>query len=721
VKKVSIAFLWHMHQPPYLNPFLGEYRLPWVFLHGLKDYFDMPALLDRCPGTRVTINLVPSLFSQLRDYEHGGTSDRYLRVAATPAEQLTELERRFVTRFFFPFPDEITRAFSPHYLQLKKKLRAAEAPGNGFHRPPTPQDFRDAQVLFLLSWCGVTLKAEEPVRSLLARGRDFAPADQAALLEALQAFTHRILPEHARQAAAGRLEVAVSPYSHPILPLLIDVGNARVAKPSSPLPGEPFAHPLDARLHLALAQERYRELFGRPARGMWPSEGSVCPEAARLIREAGLDWVCTDRAILEKTLGRPATPDEILRPWRFEGLTFFFRDTKISDLIGFTYANWTPAEAVADFLRRVREVAASSHLERPLITVAMDGENAWEHFVHGGYDFLQQLYQAIEEAPDLETVTFGDWLDRHPETVGTLTSLGTGSWIYGDFATWIGDPVKNRAWELLSYARNEVEHFLREYTDMSLDTLKHLPIVEHVLRAESSDWFWWYGEGHTSINDPDFDDLFRANLRFLYVLMGKTPPANLDQPLAPVERDPSSIRPPVAYVHPTISGELDDYFEWLSAGSYELQAGALARVNPAIRRVHFGFDEVFFYLRVDLAGRACEVLEERVLEVRFLAPTAGAVRVEPVAEGPGWRVVPVEGRAQHPCFLCKLAVGRVVELALPLEHLFPGYDPTHGVKEPASFNLRLFKRGMEVERFPWSHDIDLFVNTRDLDVENWFV
>jgi len=291
VKKVSIAFLWHMHQPPYLNPFLGEYRLPWVFLHGLKDYYDMPALLEQCPNTRVTINLVPSLFSQLRDYEHGGTSDRYLRVAATPAEQLTDLEKHFITRFFFPFPDEIIRTFSPYYLQLKKKLRAAEAPGNGHgHRPLTTQDFRDSQVLFLLSWCGITLQREEPVRTLLARGRDFSPADQVELLEALAAFTHRILPEYASMAATGRLEVAVSPYSHPILPLLCDVNSARVAKPSSPLPNEPFAYPLDARLHLALAQERYLELFGRKARGMWPSEGSVSPEVARLIRDR-----CTPR------------------------------------------------------------------------------------------------------------------------------------------------------------------------------------------------------------------------------------------------------------------------------------------------------------------------------------------------------------------------------------------------------------------------------------------
>jgi len=720
VKKVSIAFLWHMHQPPYLNPFLGEYRLPWVFLHGLKDYYDMPALLEQCPNTRVTINLVPSLFSQLRDYEHGGTSDRYLRVAATPAEQLTDLEKHFITRFFFPFPDEIIRTFSPYYLQLKKKLRAAEAPGNGHgHRPLTTQDFRDSQVLFLLSWCGITLQREEPVRTLLARGRDFSPADQVELLEALAAFTHRILPEYASMAATGRLEVAVSPYSHPILPLLCDVNSARVAKPSSPLPNEPFTYPLDARLHLALAQERYLELFGRKARGMWPSEGSVSPEVARLIREAEITWVCTDRAILEKSLGRAATTDEVLRPWRFEGLHFFFRDTKVSDLIGFTYANWKPDEAVADFLRRVREAAAGSALDHPLVTVAMDGENAWEHFVHGGFEFLKQLYLAIEEAPDLQTVTFSDWLTEHPETVGQLPSLGTGSWIYGDFATWIGDPIKNRAWDYLSFARTEVERFLREYTDMSVETLKHLPIVEHTLRAESSDWFWWYGEGHTSINDPDFDDLFRANLRFLYVLMGKTPPEYLDQPLAPVERDPTSTRPPVAYVHPIISGELDDYFEWLSAGSYELQAGALARVNPGIRKVRFGFDEMNFYLRVDLADRASVFLQKHEVEVRFLAPAAAGVRI--AWNGTTWHVVPVLPRTQHPCWRCQVGVGRVLELALPLDHLFPGYDPSHGVRTLVSFNLRLFKRGMEVERFPWSHDIDVDVNTRDLEVENWFV
>ena len=44
--KLQLILLWHMHQPFYKDLVSGEYRLPWVRLHALKDYYGMVKLLE---------------------------------------------------------------------------------------------------------------------------------------------------------------------------------------------------------------------------------------------------------------------------------------------------------------------------------------------------------------------------------------------------------------------------------------------------------------------------------------------------------------------------------------------------------------------------------------------------------------------------------------------------------------------------------------------------
>ncbi len=65
---IYLAIIWHMHQPYYKDLVTGEYVLPWVRLHGIKDYYDMVAVLDKAPNMKVTFNLVPSLIEQIEDY-----------------------------------------------------------------------------------------------------------------------------------------------------------------------------------------------------------------------------------------------------------------------------------------------------------------------------------------------------------------------------------------------------------------------------------------------------------------------------------------------------------------------------------------------------------------------------------------------------------------------------------------------------------------------------
>ena len=136
------------------------------------------------------------------------------------------------------------------------------------------------------------------------------------------------------------------------------------------------------------------------------------------------------------------------------GIALFFRDEKLSDLIGFEYAKWHGRDAAQHFvdqLVHIRDEAPAG--QTPLVCVILDGENAWEHYPYNAFYFFEDLYGLLAAQPWLATTTFADWLGRHPDRAQALPALVAGSWVYGTFSTWIGEPDKNRAWDLLCAAK----------------------------------------------------------------------------------------------------------------------------------------------------------------------------------------------------------------------------------------------------------------------------
>src|ERR1700684_704963 len=99
---LRVIVLWHQHQPFYKDLVTGEYRLPWVRLHALKDYYGMVKLLDEFPGLHQTFNLVPSLITQLQEYVSGTAQDPFLQAAARPAAEMNLDDRVFATEYLFP-------------------------------------------------------------------------------------------------------------------------------------------------------------------------------------------------------------------------------------------------------------------------------------------------------------------------------------------------------------------------------------------------------------------------------------------------------------------------------------------------------------------------------------------------------------------------------------------------------------------------------------------
>jgi alpha-amylase/alpha-mannosidase (GH57 family) len=543
---LHVALIWHMHQPDYRDSLTGRFILPWVRLHAVKDYLDLVTLGADYPQIHQTFNLVPTLLDQLDAYVDGA-SDRHMELALMPPDRWQAGERgEMIERFFDlswqrmldPFPR--LQELAAKRQRLRDEGLGWEAVGERF----TDGELIDLTVLFHLAWTDPRWRAGDPVLAgLCGRGRDFTTADSARLLGRHRQLMRETIPAYAAAAAAGRAELTITPYAHPILPLLIDSDAARIAMPDAPLPQPAFRHPADAVEHVAIAMAAFERRFGTRPRGMWPSEQSLSPATMALLSQAGLDWTISDEAVLGRTLGLDWTRDEqdvplqadaLYRPYQWQGgPAIVFRDHTLSDLIGFTYSTWGALAAARDLYGRLK--AIESRLDRhdgvpPLVTIALDGENCWEFYPEDGEPFLRAFFDLVAADPSLRFVTVSEHLALGGHRP-VLTDIHSGSWIDADFGTWIGEPTKNRAWQELEAARARIA---------GSDAVP-AEVWEHLHIAEGSDWFWWYGDGHSSANDAQFDMLFRHRLQAIYLGLGLPVSERLQHSLYDEARVPEEL------------------------------------------------------------------------------------------------------------------------------------------------------------------------------------
>lgn len=512
-----LAIIFHMHQPYYKNLLTGESPLPWVRLHGTKDYLDMVEILDDFPAIHQNFNIVPSLIEQVEDYTNNRVKDAFLELSYKKAEALTEEEKVFLLKNFFSINKERVISLFPRYYELYFKHQKSL----NFNI----QDYRDLQVLFNLAWIDPLFRKKyEPLNNVVRKGRFFSEEEKCAVLDTQLLILKGIIPGYKKAAERGQVEFSVTPYYHPILPLLSTTNSAKEANLRSRLPAEEFKYPQDAKEHIDSAVEFYRERFGINPAGMWPSEESVSEKILPCIIESGINWIVTDEAILFKSLKKKKRDSDLLyQPHLLKrkagDLNVIFRDRNLSDLIGFAYHNWKAENAVSDFINHLENINKTFKGKDILVTIAMDGENAWEYFANDGHDFLRLLYERLSESKTIKTTTVSQYLNNNPAK-SQIKHLATGSWIYGNFDKWMNNPAKTKAWDWLLTARRDTEKSL---TDLENTEEKRKLILKQMHILEGSDWFWWYGE------DPDgsFDRLFRMHLTNLYKLLEKDPPAYL--------------------------------------------------------------------------------------------------------------------------------------------------------------------------------------------------
>lgn len=512
---IDLVFLWHMHQPRYENPLTGRVVVPWVRLHACSGYLDMARMLERHPEVRATVNFVPSLVEQIEEML-AGTKDELEMLTERPTDSLNKDEQKAV----------IARSFSVNHRAIAGRPRYAALLEKKLGKQPfNLPDLRDLSCLFLLGWLGFAAHEDDPeIRKLDRKAHDYTEEDKAYLLRAVRRAAGGVLPAWRALAARGQVELSTSPYYHPILPLLIDTDVARRSLPHDPLPPR-FSAPADAREHIVRAQRAHERAFGRKARGMWPPEGSLSSEAAALYKSCGVEWLAGDVHTLARSIPMPERAPHT-RLHLHKGVSIGFRDQDISDRIGFRYAHMPEGAAIDDFIAAVAHVGHKDGA----VFVILDGENPWETYQHRGEPFLETLYQrlAIEKsAGRIATRTMSDVLDSRG--AGTpLEELHPGSWISAAYRIWIGDGAKNRAWVALKAAHDRVA----ERAAHGRDEAAVKKAREHLLVAEGSDWFWWFGEPNSSAEDPLYDELFRGHLKAAYAALGESPPKDLDFPIA---------------------------------------------------------------------------------------------------------------------------------------------------------------------------------------------
>jgi len=577
---IRLVLLWHMHQPFYKDMVTGEYRLPWVRLHALKDYYGMVKLLEEFPHVHQNFNLVPSLVAQIQDYVSGLAHDPFFDLVAKPAKDLTDRERSFALQYLFQANPVNMIGRYPRYRELWELYRSTSARPEGAEGYFTTRDYADLQVLSQLAWFDEFFLTDPEVAALVQKGEDFTEGDQGFIVGKERELVAKVLPAYAKATQRGAVELSATPYYHPILPLLCDTNVGAESSPGLPLPTRRFKHPDDATLQIRRALDSHQALFGIRPKGLWPSEGSVSDEALKLACGEGVEWMATDEGVLGRSLDfnfarhnsdhlSTDGAQRLYNIYRYEKddtrMHLVFRDHRLSDLIGFVYSGMPATDAASHLIHNIKN-SAKPVLDTgrdAVVSIILDGENAWEYYPQSGREFLRRFYDALERDEQIEPVTIAEAIARHKDSdFGQLKRLVPGSWIDANFNVWIGAPEDNYAWDLLAEARDYYDRHAHRVTEAQRQIA-----WEELLIAEGSDWNWWYGPEHHSANDRDFDELYRKHLSNVYHALEGIPPEELNTPIIHGVVRPSYV-PQTAYVRARVDGLVSGYFEWMGAASF---------------------------------------------------------------------------------------------------------------------------------------------------------
>ena len=595
-KKLSLAFVWHMHQPVYQESQNDYFLMPWVRLHAVKDYLNMLKHMEQYERLKMNFSLVPILLTALDNYGNKGFHDLHSKLTVTPVEELSDEDKLFIINNFFDA--NFSNMIFPHrkYADLyKKRYSSDEISIKDF----TDEEYSDIMAWFNLVWFGPETKREHPdVIAFLNKDGHFTLEDRIKVINIHREIISEIIPAYKKYQENKKIEIMASPYFHPVLPILLDKKYTGVDLKT------------DAIRQIEYSMEKYKNIFGFQPKGIWPPEQCISNKTLELFAEMGFEWTITDEGILAKSInkefvrdfkGYPEDPYDLTVAYEYKcknqkKISMIFRDAVIPNLINFEYAQHNPIEAANDLYDRIKTIQAKLKQapdKNHLLTIALDGENCWESYFDDGETFINTLYELIDKDKTLETVLVSEYLEKIKQRK-EIKNIHTGSWINRNLKLWIDEPTKNLAWQYVINTRKDLIAFSKETKDENLiaDAWRELYI------AEGSDWFWWFGEPNDSGQDEVFDYLFRIHLTNIYNMFNKPVPEYLEVPLIMYMGKP--LKNPKSNITPAIKGTIAKKDSWKNAGCIEIPDGPILQSNKPFDKIYFGCDENNLYLRFDM-------------------------------------------------------------------------------------------------------------------------
>ncbi|MBF0266652.1 MAG: glycoside hydrolase [Gammaproteobacteria bacterium] len=547
--KLNVVLYWHMHQPEYRDLKTNQYQLPWTYLHTIKDYVDMVAHIENNPEARAVVNFAPILLEQIDDYakqledflSHGiALRDPLLSCLAMPVVDLPHKKR-------IKLINTCKRANKERLIDRFKFFNELhEMAEDGLAQPYlldyySPQFYADLLTWYHLAWIGETVRnSDKRIKRLSEKARNFNEDDRRLLLQVIYELVAGVIKRYKKLAKSGRIELSMTPLTHPIIPLILDLNSASDAMPDVELPeAENYPGGIQRSLwQLKNGAKVFEKHFGFKPQGCWPSEGSISGETIDLINSIGIKWLASGETVLRNSMKASELAHDhcIYHDYYYQDkdIACFYRDDGLSDLIGFKYSNWHADDAVANFVSSIEHIAEQcKDEENAIVSIILDGENAWEYYPFNGFYFLEGLYKELSNNEHIQLTTYSEFLDKKSKNKTTeaknayqLSTITSGSWVYGTFSTWIGEKDKNKAWDMLVEAKKAYDQVIDkgELTDT-----EYKLATEQLATCESSDWFWWFGEYNSSESVRSFDQQYRLHLSNLYELLGLKPPEYLSQ------------------------------------------------------------------------------------------------------------------------------------------------------------------------------------------------
>ena len=608
-RKLSVAFVWHFHQPNYQAQPNGIRLMPWARLHAIKDYLDMLLLLDKFPNLKLNFSLVPTLIDAIEDYSNEG-HDIHSKLTVTPVEELTDDDKLYILNYFFDANYENLISKNPRYNELYlKRYSKSEIGIEDFNN----QEYEDIMFLFNFVWFDPIWKNVYPeLKKFEKKGKKYNLKDRQDLIELNRKIIRQIIPSFKQYQDSGRIEIITSPYNHPILPILINVNDLKNPSLKHSLPSEKMALMVDAKEQVKLALERLEEVFGKKPEGIWPSEHCISQKTLDVLANLDIKWVITDESVLSNSINKEFIRDfrgcyedpydvcslYLYKTKRDKEINILFRDSVIPNLINFEYSHHDSILCANDLFDRIKTVhdkLKNSPDKKHIFTIAMDGENCWDSYPRDGAIFLERLYSLINEDKSIKTVLISEYINENKQTEKILKKVTAGSWVNQEFQLWVAEPTKNLAWNYLIQTRNDLK-IAEKSGRLTKEQIKSAKSELYI--AEGSDWFWWYGEPNNSGQDHILDFLFREHLKNVYNILEKPIPSYLEMPLISFIGKP--LRNPRREITPNINGMVKDNEEWLSAGCIDIPAGPILQENKIFNRIYFGTDKENLYVRFDI-------------------------------------------------------------------------------------------------------------------------